>query len=133
MKLITYKLHGIITFIIGAIFFFNWISLLDSGSDGLWVLFFGSLILFVLGIFYFLFGLSKFKVNKLSDVSLKTIIFGFIVAFGGTLLILIYSFLTNADPMGILLSLIFIYLGIFISFVAFVFLILALVKKHNSK
>lgn len=130
MKPITYKIFGGITFISGIPFFHNWITSIDTGADGLWIPFLIGLILCVAGTSYVLFGMDTIKISKSSNRSLGTMIVAFFVAVGGSLLTWLYSVLTDADPMGLILVLGFIYLGAIIALIAFFLLIIAVIKRE---
>ena len=133
MKPITYKIGGVITFVSGILFFYNWIDLIGTGADGLWIPFIIGFGLFTTGVLYFLFGMGTFAISKLSNRSLGTMIAAFIVAVGGSILIILYLILIGAqDPMGIILILGPVYLGAIIASVAFFMLIIAVVKMGRS-
>ncbi|HLC74075.1 MAG TPA: hypothetical protein VJH20_05575 [Candidatus Nanoarchaeia archaeon] len=100
MKQRTYVLFGIIIIIISLVLSATWIpenirNHMSIWVDGIWLMILAFVSAFLLGVLFLFFGFGKFKINTLSDKSLKFMIAGLGISIIGFSLLLLISGLTG--------------------------------------
>jgi len=134
MKRKTYLILGALLVLISLILFFAWVpsSVRFSTSiwvDGLWFMILGIISGFILGVSYLLFGFNKFRINRLSNLSVKFVIVALALILVGAFLIYFFIILIGGEPMGILLIVPISFVSYFLSLVALILCIVSIFKS----